>query len=119
MKKLLLLLVLWPLSGWGQSLKKPDQQLRQLIRQWCREAEDDGTPGTWPTRLMREHEVYLLHGNQAYLWYLTPEGEVLSLDTDRFGHRLEPETDTRAALEAVRQATERRPELRALLPEGL
>lgn len=68
---------------------------------------------------MRERQVYLLHGNQAFLWYLTPEGEVLCLDTDRFGHRMEPETDAEAALEAVREACQHRPELRALLPEGL
>lgn len=119
MKKLLVLLVLWPLAGWGEGLRTPDPQLQKLIRQWCVEAYDDGSLGNWPIRLMRERQVYLLYGNQAYLWYLTPEGQVLSLDTDRFGHQMEPETDSRAALEAVLQACQQRPELRALLPEGL
>lgn len=109
MKKLLVLLVLWPMPGWAQSLKKPDAQLQALIRQWCAERPDQG----WP----QQPELYLLHGNQAYLWYLSPEGEVFSLDTDRFRQELEPETDAQAALEAVRQASRQRPELRALLPE--
>ena len=117
MKKWLVLLVLWPLPGWGQSLRKPDAHLQDLIRQWCREAQDDGSLGNWPTRLMRERQILLLHGNQAFLWYLTPEGEVLSLDTDRFGNRLEPETDEKAALEAVREAILKHPELKALLSE--
>jgi len=116
MIRFLVLLVLLPLPAWSQSLRKPDPELQMRIRQWCSEAQDDGSLGAWPTRLMRERQVYLLHGNQAFLWYLTPEGQVLSLDTDRFGHPLEPETDPQAALEAVRQACLQRPELRALLP---
>ncbi|MBX3170739.1 MAG: hypothetical protein KF760_25260 [Candidatus Eremiobacteraeota bacterium] len=113
MKKFLALLVLWPIPGWGQSLRKPDPQLRALIRQWCSEIriQED-----WPQKLMRERQLYLLHGNQAYLWYLSPEGEVFSLDTDRFRQELEPETDLQAALEAVRQASLKRPELKGLLP---
>lgn len=112
MRYLLLLLVLWPLPGWGQPLRKPDLALQAQIRRWCSEAE----PTDWPQRLMIERGVYLLHGNQAFLWYLSPEGEVFCLDTDRFAQQLEPETDLEAALEAVRQASQNRPELKALLP---
>lgn len=108
MRKLLVLLVLWPMPGWGQSLRKPDLQLQALIRQWCSESQEQG----WP----QQPGLYLLHGNQAFLWYLSPEGEVFSVDTDRFRQDCEPETDFQAVLEAVRQASQKRPELKALLP---
>lgn len=103
-----------PAQPWG--LRSPSPELSAKIRQWAAEWENDHRLGSWPHRLGRERGVYLLHGNSAYLWYLTPEGQVLTLDTDRFGHRLEVEELPQAALNAVAQASHNHPELRELLP---
>lgn len=65
---------------------------------------------------MEEQGVLLLHGDQAFLWLLEPEGRVLALDTDDVRQRLEPETSLAAAVHAVARAARQRPELRELLP---
>lgn len=98
-------------------LRPPSARLQQRIRAWIDEWEDDDSLGQWPRRLMRERGAYLLHGNQAYLWYLTPDGAVFYVDTDRYGNPFEPETDLPAAVNAVAQAARSRPELREMLPE--
>lgn len=97
-------------------LRPPSAFLQGLIRGWIAEAEVRDPLTEWPTRLMKEQGALLLHGDQAFLWFLEPEGRVLVLDTDDVRRRLEPETSAVAALNAVARAARRRPELRELLP---
>ncbi len=99
------------------SLRLPSALLQGLIRGWIADARVDDPLKDWPTRLMKERGVLLLHGDQAYLWFLEPStGRVLALDTDDVRQRLEPETSLPAALNAVARAARARPELRELLP---
>jgi hypothetical protein len=99
------------------SLRLPSALLQGLIRGWIADARVNDPLKDWPTRLMKERGVLLLHGDQAYLWFLEPaSGRVLALDTDDVRQRLEPETSPSAATNAVARAARARPELRELLP---
>ena len=113
-----LILCAFMLIGWSDEprLQAPSPQLQQQIRVWIEESVVDDALGSWPRRLMKERGLLLLHGNQAFLWYLSPEGQVFVLDTDRFGHRMEAETNLSAALNAVAQAVPQYPELAEMLP---
>ena len=112
----LFILMTLPSAADPMVLRPPSPALQQRIRQWVGEWHDDLQLGSWPGRLQKERGVLLLHGNSAFLWYLTPQGQVLVLDTDRFGHPMDPEVNLRAALNAVAQASRQRVELRELLP---
>lgn len=105
-------------------LVPPSPSLRERLRQWIEQLDSDGTLqgvrgriGWGDRRFMREAGVYPLHLDAAFFWYVTPAGEVLVEDNDRFGHPLDPEDSVCAALNAVAQAARVRPELRELLPE--
>lgn len=100
-----------------RNLGAPSADLQALIREWIAAAEVGDPLKDSPTRLMKERGALLLHGDQAFLWFLEPEGQVLVLDQDDLRQRLEPETSLAAAMNAVAQAARRRPELRELLPE--
>lgn len=98
-------------------LRPPSLRLQAAIRALIDAWPVDDSLGNWPRRLMKERGVLLLHGNQAYLWYLAPEGTVYSLDTDRYGQPFDIETDAEAAVNAVAQAARLHPELTEMLPE--
>lgn len=98
-------------------LRPPSAHLQQQIRAWIAEREIDASRDAWPYQAMKERGAYLLHGNQAFLWYLAPDGAVFYVDTDRYGNPFELETEVPAAMNAVAQGARSRPELRELLPE--
>ena len=97
-------------------MSEPSVELAAWIRAQIDGWQDDGTLGNWPRRLFREQDALLIAGNQAYLWGLTPGGEVLCVDTDDFAQRVEPETDPRFVFVALASAAERFPVLYELLP---
>lgn len=98
-------------------LRPPSPRLSALIRAWIEACVPSQEPGAWPQRFARQRGLLLLHGNQAWLWFLDPAGRVLALDTDDVAQRLEPESNGEQAVNAVAQAERRRPELQELLPE--
>lgn len=112
---LFLLMAVTP-PGQPQGLVRPSPQLQAQIQHWIDEFEPSDELGAWPQRVMQERDILLLHGNQAYLWYLTPGGIVFCLDPDTFARRMEVEPDPASAINAVAQAARRRPELREMLP---
>lgn len=104
-------------------LRRPSEALRQRIGRWIEDLDSDETLQGVRSRIgwgdrdfMRKAGVYPLHLDAAWFWYVTPDGEVLVEDNDRFGHPLDPE-DLCAAIHAVAQGARARPELRELLPE--
>lgn len=92
-------------------------RLRQRIRTWIEEWQVADGLGAWPQELMKERGLFLLHGNQAFLWYLASDGAVYSLDRDRAALEMEPETDPDAAMNAVAQGARQYPELSEMLPQ--
>lgn len=97
-------------------MARPPVTLEARIRAWIDALEPGDALGAWPLRLGKERGLLLIHGNQAFLWYLAPDGRVFVLDTDDVARRFEPETDpaaARAALEAAVNGAY--PQLRALL----
>lgn len=114
---LLLLAMSGPAMGQQpQGLRPPSPPLQAQIQQWIDEFEPSDELGAWPQRVMKERNIFLIHGNQAYLWYLTPAGIVFCLDPDTFARSMDVETDARSALNAVAQGARRRPELKEMLP---
>ena len=83
--------------------------------EWIAEYPSQSGLGNWPRELARERQMLLLDGNQAYLWYLDLKGQVWVVDSDRFGHPLELESDPQAARAALQAASQEHPELRELL----
>lgn len=105
-------------------LAPPSPSLRERICRWIEHLDTDetlegfrGRIGWGDRRFMREAGVYPLHLDAAYFWYVTPAGEVLVEDNDRFGHPLDPEDCLCAAVHAVAQGARVRPELGELLPQ--
>lgn len=105
-------------------LRRPSEALRQRLRRWIDDLDADETLQGFRSRIgwgdrdfMRKAGLYPLHLDAAYFWYVTPDGDVLVEDNDRFGHPLDPEDNPCAAINAVAQGARARPELRELLPE--
>ena len=76
---------------------------------------DQSPRDSWPQSLQHEHNALLVHGNQAYLWFLTPRGVLYSVDWDRFALPFELEEDPATIQEVLDQAVRRWPELSGLL----
>jgi hypothetical protein len=93
----------------------PSASLRTWIERQIADTPDDTSLGGWPKRLMKEHHVLLVHGNQAFLWYLAPTGELYQVDTDDIRQALEPETSDATVREVLEAAAANHPQLRELI----
>jgi hypothetical protein len=94
---------------------EPSATLKSAMQGWIADYPHPAKLGQWPTDLGRQRQMLLLDGNQAYLWYLDLKGQVWVVDTDRFGHPLELETDREAARAALQSAAREHPQLSELL----
>jgi len=97
----------------------PSAELSARIQRWIDEIDLTWPDSlqNWPHWFFKEKNALLLAGNQAFLWALTPSGEVLCLDMDR-ASRAAPETDPRYLYAVLASASERAyPELRQLVPD--
>lgn len=100
------------------NLRVPSAELAARIQRWIDEMDPTPSLQNWPRVFFKDKNALLLAGNQAFLWALTPSGEMLCLDTDRVSRSTEPETDPRYLYAVIASASERAyPELRELLPE--
>lgn len=73
--------------------------------------------GAWPIRVCKEELNALpLHANMIYLWAMQPDGVVLCLDHEAFGHPVYPETDPLITFAVVVQGARQYPELQDLVP---
>src|SRR4029079_2818833 len=90
----------------------PSKDLSALIQRWI----DEARRANWPNEVFMGENALLIAGNQAFLWGLTPAGEILCLDTDSV-RPPEPETDARHIDASLASASEHHPELRELIPE--
>ncbi|MEO6063294.1 MAG: HEAT repeat domain-containing protein, partial [Thermoflexales bacterium] len=71
----------------------------------------------WPLRVFKEDLNALpLHGNAVFLWALRPDGVVLRMDHEAFGHPTEPEADPLARFAVVAQGAHQYPELAEDIP---
>lgn len=70
----------------------------------------------WPNRVFGEANALLIAANQAYLWGVRPDGQVLRLDTDDLGQRTEPEDDPRYVYAVLQSGARFLPELAELVP---
>lgn len=95
------------------------------LRAWLREAiaarvgAGAGASGDWPREVMREHEVLLVDGDNATLWFLGLDGALYSVDTDRVAHQLELETDPSVRRAVLGRAASRLPLLAELIEAGV
>ncbi|MBL8753125.1 MAG: hypothetical protein JNK15_07470 [Planctomycetes bacterium] len=74
-----------------------------------------GAAADWSRDVMREHQVLLVDGNAAFLWFLGLDGSLWSVDSDSVAHRLEPERDAAVVREVLVRAAQAQPELAELL----
>src|SRR4051812_40658024 len=74
--------------------------------------------GDWPMRVCKEqYNAVPIHGNWMYLWALRPDGTVLCMDHETFGHPVTPEDDPLAIYAVLVHAAKRYPILQELVPE--
>jgi hypothetical protein len=96
-------------------------ELAARVRRWIEELPTEGTQN-WAARLCKENDAIPLHCTQIYLWALSADGQVLSIDHESFARRAEPENKPSTAYAALAQGARKYPELAELLahnPEGL
>ena len=93
----------------------PSPELAARIRQWIDELPTEGLQ-FWLHRVCRELNALPLHGTLIYLWALRPDGVVLCIDHEAFGHPTEPESDPLTVYAVLAQGTREHPELGELLP---
>ena len=75
------------------------------------------TLGEWPIRVCKEELNSLpLHSNYLYIWAIRPDGTLLRLDHEAFGHPVEAETDALTRFAVISNGARRYPELGALIP---
>lgn len=95
----------------------PSPELRARIEAEIAEsaaAYVDGDLKNWPRRIERDEHVLLVHGEWGYLFFLSPDGALFELDTERSAQRLEPVPEFQRA-KLLRAACEHRPWLSPLL----
>jgi len=93
----------------------PSPELAARIRQWIDELPTEGLQFRLQ-RVCQELNALPLHGTLIYLWALRPDGVVLCIDHEAFGHPAEPENDPLTVYAALAQGTREHPELVELLP---
>lgn len=81
------------------------------------------TLGEWPIRVCKEELNSLpLHSSYLYIWAIRPDGTLLRLDHEAFGHPVEPETDALTRFAVIAIGARQYPELGALIlspPDGV
>ena len=95
----------------------PSAELATRIQRWIDEMDATDSLQNWPRRLFRKENALLVGGTSAFLWGLRPSGEMLRLDTDDVGQRLDPEDDPRYLYAILAQTSRHYPDLRELMPE--
>ncbi|HEX5727500.1 MAG TPA: HEAT repeat domain-containing protein, partial [Longimicrobiaceae bacterium] len=94
----------------------PSSGLSARIQGWIDELDPEPGSG-WLVRVCRDDLNALpLHSSLIYLWAIRPDGTVLCMDHEAFGHPTEPETEPLAAFAAVVQGARTYPELRDVIP---
>ncbi|HEU0300194.1 MAG TPA: HEAT repeat domain-containing protein, partial [Longimicrobium sp.] len=94
----------------------PSPALSARIQAWIDGLEPEPGSG-WPVRVCKEQLNALpLHASIIYLWALRPDGTLLCMDHEAFGHPTEPESEPLAAFAAIVQGARTYPELRELIP---
>ena len=74
--------------------------------------------GNWPTRVSKDELNALpLHANSIYMWSLRPDGVVLCMDHESFGHATEPETDPVMIYAVLLHGATTYPDLVSLVPD--
>jgi hypothetical protein len=97
-------------------MTRPTPELAARIQHLIDELKPS-TFGDWPLRVCRDDLHALpLHGNRIFLWALRPDGEVLCMDHEAWGHPTEPETDPLILYAVLLHAARRHPELQELVP---
>jgi len=95
-------------------LRRPSAALSALITKLAKEQPADAG---WPIEQGRDRGALVIHASAAYVYYLTPEGNVLALDIDDFQQRVDEVTNVGRAINAVAQGAREEPALAELLPE--
>ena len=94
----------------------PSPELAAHIQRWIDELQPDPLRG-WPVRVCKEELNALpLHSTLIYLWAIRPDGAVLCMDHEAFGHPTEPETNPLVRYAVILQGARAYPELQALAP---
>lgn len=93
----------------------PSPELAARIQQWIDELPTEGLQ-YWLQRVCQELGALPLHGTMIYLWAVRPDGMVLRIDHEAFGHPVEPETDPLTVYAVILQGAQDYPELRDLRP---
>ena len=95
--------------------RAPSERLRADIDRWIDEDAQAEEPGAWPRRQFAGRRLLLLHGNQAFFWYLDRDGRVFCVDHDTFAMMPEPEHDETKIREALEAGARAHPALAELL----
>ncbi|HEX6625146.1 MAG TPA: hypothetical protein VF064_15650 [Pyrinomonadaceae bacterium] len=93
----------------------PSPELAAHIRQWIDELPTEGLRFRLQ-RVCQELDALPLHGTLIYLWALRPDGVILCIDHEAFGHPAEPESDPLTVYAVLAQGARTHPELGELLP---
>lgn len=93
----------------------PSPELSALIQQWIDGVRADSF-GSWPLRVLKEHNALVLHSTIIYMWGLQPDGHIVCLDHEAFSQPVDPEDDPLTRFAAIVHGARRHPELCALVP---
>jgi len=95
----------------------PSTELAARIQCWIDEMDATDSLQNWPTEVFRKANALIVGGYAPFLWGVRPSGEMLRLDLDNVGRRLDPEDDPRYRYVVLAHGSRHYPDLRALLPE--
>ena len=90
-------------------------KLSEQIQEWIAELPTGGL-SNWVLEQCKEEQMLPLHSTSIYIWGLRPDGQVLCMDHEAFGHPFEPETDPLTLYAVLKQGTRNYPELGVLIP---
>lgn len=100
-------------------MRLPSAELSAFIQRKIDEIKAESL-GEWIWRVCKEElNVLPIQSNLIYVWAIQPDGTVICLDHEAFGHPSETETDENVIYAAILNGADTYPELRELLPEDV
>lgn len=92
-------------------------ELTNRIQHLIDELQPPDTLQYWPNYVCKhELNALILHGNWNHIWALQPDGTLLCMDYEEFGHPTEPETDPLVLYAVLVHGARCYPELQELAP---
>ena len=93
----------------------PLPELSTLIQQWIDAVSADSF-GSWPLRVLKEHNALALHSTIIYMWGIQPDGHIVCLDHEAFSQPVDPEDDPLTRFAVLVNGARHHPALRAIVP---